>query len=93
MGEWKLEIMSGEPRDHTITVYATSGCSDCTLAKFVLESQHAHYVWVDIDKEPLAAETVLELSGGYRTVPTIVFPDGRVLVEPSRWELEAALGE
>jgi mycoredoxin len=48
---------------------------------------------VDIDKEPSAAETVLELNGGYRTVPTIVFPDGRVLVEPSRRQLEAALAE
>jgi len=61
------------------------------LAKFVLDSQGANYEWVDIDKQPSAAETVLELNGGYRIVPTIVFPDGRVLVEPSRRQLEAAL--
>jgi mycoredoxin len=48
---------------------------------------------VDIDKEPLAARTVLALNGGYRTVPTIVFPDGRVLVEPSRRQLDEALAE
>ena len=41
-------------------------------------------------RRPLA--TVLEVNGGYRTVPTILFPDGRVLVEPSRRELLAALG-
>jgi mycoredoxin len=51
-----------------------------------------NYVWVDIDREQDAIETILRLNGGYRTVPTIVFPDGRVLVEPSRRELEAALG-
>jgi len=51
------------------------------------------YIWVDIDREPSAVETVLRLNGGYRAVPTIVFPDGRVLVEPSRRELEAALSE
>jgi mycoredoxin len=88
---WKLDIVQVGPPDKAITVYATSGCADCMLAKFVLESQHAKYEWVDIDKEPLAAETVLELNGGYRIVPTIVFPDGRVLVEPSRRQLEAAL--
>ncbi len=79
------------PPENAITVYATSGCADCMLAKFVLDSQGANYEWVDIDKQPSAAETVLELNGGYRIVPTIVFPDGRVLVEPSRRQLEAAL--
>jgi mycoredoxin len=79
------------PAESAITVYATSGCADCMMAKFVLDSQGANYEWVDIDKEPSAAETVLELNGGYRVVPTIVFPDGRVLVEPSRRQLEAAL--
>jgi mycoredoxin len=34
---------------------------------------------------------VQKINGGFRTVPTILFPDGRVLVEPSRLELEAAL--
>jgi mycoredoxin len=63
------------------------------LAKFVLDSQGVSYEWVDIDKVPSAAEIVVELNGGYRTVPTIVFPDGRVLVEPSRRQLEAALAE
>jgi mycoredoxin len=81
------------PVADSITVYATAGCADCKLARFVLESRHANYVWVDIDKEPLAAQTVLALNGGYRTVPTIVFPDGRVLVEPSRRQLDEALAE
>ena len=52
-----------------------------------------NYTWVDIDREPSATEVMLRLNGGYRTVPTVVFPDGRVLVEPSRAELEAALEE
>jgi mycoredoxin len=90
---WMLDIVQVGPPDKAITVYATSGCADCMLAKFVLESQHAKYEWVDIDKEPLAAEIVLELNGGFRMVPTIVFPDGRVLVEPTRRELEAVLAE
>lgn len=85
--------MTGAPGTPPITVYATTWCSDCKLAKSVLDAERAHYVWVDIDREPSAVETVLRLNGGLRSVPTIVFPSGRVLVEPSRPELLAALSE
>lgn len=80
------------PREATITVYGTYWCRDCHLAKAVLKLYGIAYTWIDIDKEPSAVEEVLQLNGGQRTVPTIAFPDGRVLVEPSRGELEAALG-
>jgi mycoredoxin len=33
------------------------------------------------------------VNGGYKSVPTIVFPDGSVLVEPSNAALEKKLGE
>jgi mycoredoxin len=74
-----------------ITVYATSWCGDCRLAKRVLDEEGTQYAWVDIDFDPEAAALVQELNGGYRTVPTILFPDGRVLVEPTREELQQAL--
>jgi len=57
----------------------------------VLDRHGINYRWIDIDSEPDAVEAVLRLNGGYRTVPTIVFPDGRVLIEPSLRELERAL--
>jgi mycoredoxin len=76
-----------------LTVYSTAWCVDCKIAKAVLDRQGAKYRWIDLDREPGAVEAVLRLNGGYRTVPTIVFPDGRVLVEPSRPELEKALAE
>lgn len=61
------------------------------MAKHVLDAREIAYEYIDIDTVPGAAELVQEINGGYRTVPTILFPDGRVLVEPSRRELEAAL--
>jgi mycoredoxin len=57
----------------------------------VLEEEKAEYRWVDIDDDAEAARLVQELNGGLRSVPTILFPDGRVLVEPSREELLQAL--
>lgn len=61
------------------------------MAKHVLDSIGIAYELIDIEKVPGAAEVVQTINGGYRTVPTILFPDGRVLVEPSRRQLEAAL--
>lgn len=77
--------------ESVITVYATQWCGDCRLAKRILDEQGTEYQWIDIDFDPAAAEIVQKLNGGYRTVPTILFPDGRVLVEPTREELQEAL--
>ena len=76
-----------------IVVYATSWCGDCRRAQRVLDERRVSYTWIDIDRDPSAVEIVLRINGGYRTVPTIIFPDGRVLLEPSRRELEQALME
>jgi len=46
-----------------------------------------------LDENPEAADTVMAINGGYRSVPTLVFPDGRIMVEPSRRELLEALGD
>jgi mycoredoxin len=61
------------------------------MAKHVLDSREIAYEYINIDLAPEAAELVQRINGGFRTVPTILFPDGRVLVEPTRIELEAAL--
>ncbi|HEY8760285.1 MAG TPA: glutaredoxin domain-containing protein [Candidatus Dormibacteraeota bacterium] len=74
-----------------IKVYATTWCGDCRMAKHVLDSQQIAYEYIDIDLAPEAAEIVQRINGGFRSVPTILFPDGRVLVEPTRIELEEAL--
>ncbi|MDQ6918718.1 MAG: NrdH-redoxin [Candidatus Dormibacteraeota bacterium] len=74
-----------------IKVYATTRCGDCRMAKHVLDARSIAYEYIDIDLAPEAAALVQRINGGFRTVPTILFPDGRVLVEPSRLELEEAL--
>lgn len=74
-----------------ITVYGTRWCMDCQVAKRVLDKAGTPYEWIDISKDPKSARKVVEINGGFRTVPTIVFPDGRVLVEPSASELKHAL--
>jgi mycoredoxin len=44
---------------------------------------------VGLEGNAEATEFVMQLNRGYQSVPTIVFPDGSVLVEPSWEELKA----
>jgi mycoredoxin len=74
-----------------ILVYGTQWCGDCRLAKRVFDEQGVAYDFIDIDSEPGAVDEVLKRNRGMRSVPTIIFPDGKVLVEPSRRELLAAI--
>ena len=72
-------------------MYGTQWCSDCRLAKRIFDEQGIEYDFIDIDAVPAAADEVLKRNRGMRSVPTIIFPSGAVLVEPSRRELLAAL--
>ena len=46
---------------------------------------------MDVEAREGAGEEMLRLNGGDRRVPTLQFPDGTVLVEPSNAELGAKL--
>ena len=84
--------MTPEKDVRRLKIYTTPWCGDCRMAKAVLDRAGVGYEEIDIDRDPEAVATVLALNGGYTTVPTIVMPDGRVLVEPSRRQLLEALG-
>ncbi|MGH2674058.1 MAG: glutaredoxin family protein [Actinomycetota bacterium] len=75
----------------TVKVYGADWCGDCIRAKRVLERTGAPYEWIDVEVQAGAAEAALEHARGRRNIPVVVFPDGRVLVEPSDTELERAL--
>lgn len=80
-----------ENRD-TIIVYGTTWCPDCKRAKQFLSEHRVGYTWVDIEEDPQAMAYVREVNRGKRIVPTIIFSDGDVLVEPSNAELAEKLG-
>jgi mycoredoxin len=74
-----------------IRVYGTKWCPDCRRAKQVLEKNKVSFIWHDIEEDQEAASYVEKVNRGYKSVPTIVFPDGSVLVEPGNFELEKKL--
>lgn len=76
----------------SIIVYGTSWCGDCRRARAVLDRLEAPYHWVDIDRDEEAARLVEKLNRGFRSVPTLLWPDGSMLVEPSSEELVKKLG-
>lgn len=72
-----------------ITMYATRWCGDCQSYRRWFDARHISYDVIDIDRDEEAAAYVIQVNGGMRSVPTIVFPDGSVLVEPTSCELAA----
>jgi mycoredoxin len=78
---------SGPP----VRVYATSWCPDCALARRVLDGFAVDYDWIDITGDQQAIDYVTSVNGGNRSVPTIVFPEGDILTEPSRQTLVTTL--
>jgi thioredoxin reductase (NADPH) len=77
---------------NTIVMYGTTWCRDCRQAKQFLGDQRVQYTWVNIEQDPDAMAYVERVNKGMRSVPTIVFPDGDILVEPSNAELADKLG-
>src|SRR5947209_8411152 len=72
---------------HIIKMYVTNWCGDCRIARRWFDAHGIPYEYINIEEDDKAAEFVLRVNGGYRSVPTIVFPDGSILVEPSPREL------
>jgi mycoredoxin len=74
-----------------IIVYGTNWCGDCLRARRVLEKRNVPFNWINIDHDREAEKFVLEHNSGMRSVPTIIFPDGSIMVEPKFSELVAKL--
>lgn len=82
-----------KPASDRITVYGRPGCPGVTPLLRFLDSVDAAYDYVNIRQDPEAAARVRALAGGYESVPTVVLPDGRALVEPGTFQLRKALQE
>ena len=70
-------------RPDRIVMYSVDWCPDCRRAKFFFIRKHIPYLEVNVDTDPAAETFIKKLNHGNRCVPTIVFPDGSLLVEPS----------
>ena len=85
--------MDSKREKHKIILYGANWCPDCRRSKELLDLMGVKYEYIDLEKNPDAAQKVVEINKGYQSIPTIVFPDGHVLVEPSNNELKKEIEE
>jgi len=74
-----------------IVIYTTEYCSDCTRVKAFFDVNNIPYLRVKLEGNSEATDFVMKINDGYQSVPTIIFPDGSVLVEPNWEELKAKI--
>ncbi|HEV2934372.1 MAG TPA: mycoredoxin [Streptosporangiaceae bacterium] len=74
-------------------MYTTSWCGFCRNLKRQLNRAGIEISEVDIEHDQAAADYVMSVNGGNQTVPTIVFPDGTTLVNPSAAQVRARLAD
>lgn len=69
--------------DSKVRVYVTRWCFDCRRVTNYLSTKQIPHETINIDQDPNGDAFVRQTNKGFRSVPTIVFPDGSILVEPS----------
>jgi mycoredoxin len=74
-----------------LTMYTTTWCGYCTRLKTLLAREGIEYTEVNIEQDEAAADLVMAVNGGNRTVPTVLFPDGAALTNPSVAQVKAQL--
>jgi mycoredoxin len=76
-----------------LTMYTTTWCAFCRRLKSQLARDGIEMAEVDIEQDPAAADYVMSVNGGFQTVPTIVFPDGSAMTNPSAAQVKERLNE
>ena len=74
-----------------VIIYSADWCGDCRRSKRLMDSLNVAYTLIDVEKDRSAADKVIEINGGAKSIPVIVFSDGTHLTEPSDNDLTAKL--
>ena len=75
-----------------VLIYTTSWCGTCRMALNWLDEAGVLYRQIDIDEDEAAAQRVMALNRGNRSVPTILIDGDHKLTEPSSAELASVFG-
>lgn len=84
--------MSETATSKIITIYGADWCPDCRRAKQFFGEHRINFEYIDIQERPETVDTVKALNNGKQVIPTIVFPDNSLLVEPSNADMAEKLG-
>ena len=75
----------------TVTMYSTTWCGYCRRLKSQMEREGIAYNEINIEQDPESAAFVEKVNGGNQLVPTVLFPDGSAIPNPSLAQVKAAL--
>lgn len=84
---------NGDGRPDALVVFGTGWCPDVRRSRELLDGARVDYRYVDLEADPVATRFVRSLQQGRRRVPTLLWPDGSFLVEPTDEELRVRLTE
>jgi mycoredoxin len=74
-----------------LTMFSTTWCGYCHRLGSQLDRAGIPYHVVDIERDEAAAEYVMSVNSGNQTVPTVLFPDGSTITNPSIVEVKTRL--
>lgn len=72
-------------------MYGAEWCGDCRRSKKFLDTNNVAYTYIDVEADESASDKVIEINGGQRSIPVIIFEDGTHMTEPSDADLKAKL--
>lgn len=75
----------------SVVMYSTTWCGYCRRLKSAMDRAGITYSEVDIEQDPASADFVEKVNGGNRTVPTVLFPDGSAMTNPSLKDVQSRL--
>lgn len=72
-------------------LYGHAGCPSVPLVRTILEQAEVEFHYIDIRSDETGRTQVRAINHGYESVPTLVFPDGTTLTEPTSKTLKDKL--
>lgn len=61
-----------------VVIYSTPVCPYCVRAKSLIKQKGQEYEEIDVSKDPAIRESMMQKSGGRRTVPQIFIDDKHI---------------
>lgn len=75
-----------------IVIYTSKFCIHSKLVERFFKTNQLPVRYISIDADQQARQDLMAMNRGYASVPTLLFPDGTKLTEPSLGEIRSKLG-
>jgi mycoredoxin len=74
--------MQSKKAPHPLVVYGHEYCTQATSLRTVLNNYGIEFQWKDVHASEIFADELRSLARGYLSVPTVIYPDTSVDIEP-----------